>query len=81
MEDRQLKEKIDHEVELLLSKNQNDSQTGLTNLISIVKDATKTMTSVPKPFKFLRVHYKPICEYYNTLPTSEHKVIIKTMQK
>jgi hypothetical protein len=51
----------------LISNTIKDSEGALANLIDIVKGATSTMTSVPKPFKFLRVHYKPVCEYYNTL--------------
>jgi 26S proteasome regulatory subunit N1 len=60
----------------LISNQLKDSETALVNLTDIVKGATSTMTSVPKPFKFLRVHYKAICEYYNTLQSSEHKVFI-----
>lgn len=57
----------------MISNAINDSEGALANLITIVKGATSTMTSVPKPFKFLRVHYKAVCEYYNTLESSEHK--------
>lgn len=34
------------------------------------------MTSVPKPFKFLKTHYKPLTEHFNSLPDSEEKVRI-----
>jgi hypothetical protein len=39
----------------------------------IVKSATRTMTSVPKPFKFLKTHYKPLSDYFESLAESEHK--------
>ena len=39
-----------------------------------VSGSTSSMTSVPKPLKFLSSHYEPLKEYYNTLPESEFKV-------
>jgi 26S proteasome regulatory subunit N1 len=39
-----------------------------------VSGATSSMTSVPKPLKFLSKHYKEMRDYYNTLPSSEFKV-------
>lgn len=29
------------------------------------------MTSVPKPFKFLKTHYAPLTELFKTLPESQ----------
>lgn len=37
------------------------------------------MTSVPKPLKFLRPHYKTLKTQYEKMPESELKVIINTM--
>lgn len=34
------------------------------------------MTSVPKPFKFLKSHYQAIADNFNTLSDSDDKVII-----
>ena len=62
MEDRELKEKIDHYCEQLLE----DNQASLKELVDIVKSSTKTMTSVPKPFKFLKSHYAALIEHYNS---------------
>lgn len=39
-----------------------------------VAGATQSMTSVPKPLKFLSQHYKGMKEYYNTLAPSDFKV-------
>jgi len=43
-------------------------------MIEIVKSATRTMTSVPKPFKFLKTHYKTLTDHFSTLSDGEHKV-------
>lgn len=32
------------------------------------------MTSVPKPLKFLRPHYEPLCELYEQWKDGEEKV-------
>jgi len=34
------------------------------------------MTSVPKPLKFLRPHYEPLCELYEQWKDGEEKVFI-----
>lgn len=39
-----------------------------------VAGATSSMTSVPKPLKFLSQHYKGMRDYYLTLPASDFKV-------
>lgn len=44
--------------------------------MEIVKSATRTMTSVPKPFKFLKTYYKPLTEHFSTLKDGAHKVNI-----
>ena len=44
--------------------------------MEIVKSATRTMTSVPKPFKFLKTYYKPLTDYFATLKDGSHRVIV-----
>ena len=70
LEDRELKEKIDGHCENLLQNN----QPSLTELTEIVKSATRTMTSVPRPFKFLKTHYKLLTTHFASLPDGAHKV-------
>jgi 26S proteasome regulatory subunit N1 len=53
VEDKELKEKIDAHVERLLE----GQFASLRELKHIVRSATTAMTSVPKPFKFLKTHY------------------------
>jgi len=66
-----LKEKIDGHCENLLQNN----QPSLNELIEIVKSETRSMTSVPKPFKFLKTYYKQLTDHFATLPDGAHKVI------
>ncbi len=70
MEDRELKEKIDGHCERVLQRELSS----LKELKNIVKSATTAMTSVPKPFKFLKTHYAPLTELFKTLPDSQEKV-------
>lgn len=32
------------------------------------------MTSVPKPFKFLKTHYEALTDHFSKLPVSPYKV-------
>ena len=46
----------------------------LRELKVIVRSATTAMTSVPKPFKFLKTHYQILVDHFNTVPDSPEKV-------
>ena len=39
-----------------------------------IKSSTSSMTSVPKPLKFLRQHYATMKELFETWPNQENKV-------
>lgn len=43
----------------------------LKELKNIVRSATTAMTSVPKPFKFLKTHYQLLIDHYNTKEDSQ----------
>ncbi len=40
-----------------------------------IRTATSSMTSVPKPLKFLRPHYGTLKSYYEKMVDSELKVV------
>ena len=50
----------------------------LSEIKKDVSGATSSMTSVPKPLKFLSKHYAGLKEIYHALPASDFKVIIHT---
>ena len=45
----------------------------LTHLMTEIRSATSSMTSVPKPLKFLRPHYATLKTTYTALPDGENK--------
>jgi len=61
----------------------------LETMVSELKSSTSSMTSVPKPLKFLRPHYPALTEHYAKLPDSDLKrffadilsILSTTMQK
>mmetsp|Transcript_102165 Transcript_102165/g.288581 ORF Transcript_102165/g.288581 Transcript_102165/m.288581 type:complete len:881 (+) Transcript_102165:76-2718(+) len=81
------------ELELLVTRAQDPDQgvakLALETMVSELKSATSSMTSVPKPLKFLRSHYPALTEYYEKMPPSELKrffadilsILATTMQK
>ena len=46
----------------------------LETLSNEIKTATASMTSVPKPLKFLRPHYEELKDFFATLAGGENKV-------
>lgn len=57
----------------LLELNPEISQNALDSLKKEVRGSTTSMTSVPKPFKFLKSHYPNLITHYEKLPNSEFK--------
>mmetsp|Transcript_3541 Transcript_3541/g.5822 ORF Transcript_3541/g.5822 Transcript_3541/m.5822 type:complete len:886 (-) Transcript_3541:114-2771(-) len=81
------------ELELLVQRAQDPDQgvarMALQTIVTELKTATSSMTSVPKPLKFLRSHYPALMEHYDKLPASDLKpffadvlsVLATSMQK
>ena len=69
----------------LLNERLRDHEEAQRNyaLVEIKKEvsgATSSMTSVPKPLKFLSKHYQGMKDYYSTLADSSFKVISSVNQ-
>jgi len=47
----------------------------LETLRTLIRTSTSSMTSVPKPLKFLRPHYPDLQTLYEKWPPSEDKVL------
>jgi 26S proteasome regulatory subunit N1 len=77
-EDRLLKEKLNDLVkelqELLETNNKDAVNENLTKIRSEIQTSTSSMTSVPKPLKFLRPHLEFFKQKYETLEESNIKV-------
>lgn len=67
-EDQALKEKIDLLVERLRDHEEAQRLYALSEIKKEVAGATTSMTSVPKPLKFLCKHYNTLKETYALLP-------------
>mmetsp|Transcript_89131 Transcript_89131/g.277051 ORF Transcript_89131/g.277051 Transcript_89131/m.277051 type:complete len:880 (+) Transcript_89131:2-2641(+) len=88
-EDKQKKE----ELELLVQRAQDPdvgvAKLALETMVNELKTSTSSMTSVPKPLKFLRPHYPILTEHYAKMPESSLKsffadllsILSTTMQK
>ncbi|KAI6001568.1 26S proteasome regulatory complex non-ATPase subcomplex Rpn1 subunit [Pisolithus orientalis] len=72
-EDAQLKAELEMLVERLKESNTNLYRPALETLRTLIRTSTSSMTSVPKPLKFLHPHYPGLQSLFETWPTSEDK--------
>ena len=72
----QLKEKLELLNERLRDPEQAQRLHALAEIKKEVAGATSSMSSVPKPLKFLSKHYQGMKDLYHSLPASDFKVSI-----
>ncbi|KAJ3556014.1 hypothetical protein NPX13_g10230 [Xylaria arbuscula] len=72
-EDQQLKSELDMLVERLKESNASLYKPSLEAMKDSIKTSTSSMTAVPKPLKFLRPHYEPLTQLYETWPEGDDK--------
>ncbi|KAJ3113056.1 proteasome regulatory particle base subunit [Phlyctochytrium bullatum] len=72
-EDLKLKGELEMLVERLKESNKQLYHPTLEALRTQIRTATSSMTSVPKPLKFLRPHYPALKEVYASWPDSDDK--------
>ncbi|TFK22375.1 26S proteasome regulatory complex, non-ATPase subcomplex, Rpn1 subunit [Coprinopsis marcescibilis] len=72
-EDQHLKDQLEMLVERLKESNTELYRPALETLRTLIRTATSSMTSVPKPLKFLRPHYPDLQELYEKWSSSEDK--------
>ncbi|KAI0242456.1 26S proteasome non-ATPase regulatory subunit 2 [Lamellibrachia satsuma] len=70
-EDRQLMEELNVMVDRLKESNQSLYRPALESMRTLIRSSTTSMTSVPKPLKFLRVHYDTLKEIYEKIKDKE----------
>jgi hypothetical protein len=71
-----LKEKLEILIERLSDRDAAQRDYALKEFKTEISGATSSMTSVPKPLKFLSPHYKRIVEIYESQIDGEYKVSI-----
>lgn len=69
-EDEQLKNELEMLVERLSEDNKDLYRPALESLRTYIRTSTSSMTSVPKPLKFLRPHFARLKELYSKWPDS-----------
>lgn len=66
-----MKENLELAVSRVLEKDANVREAALQVLKHEIRTATSSMTSVPKPLKFLHPHYASMKDHYHTLNDSD----------
>lgn len=72
-EDKALKEELELLVERARDPSAQIQKTALDALKTHIRSSTTSMTSVPKPLKFLRPFYPSLVEFYNSLGDNDNK--------
>jgi 26S proteasome regulatory subunit N1 len=73
-EDQQLKQELELLVERAKDPKPELQKAALESLKSHIRSSTTSMTSVPKPLKFLRPFYPELVTFYNDQMEYENKV-------
>ncbi|GJE86631.1 26S proteasome regulatory complex non-ATPase subcomplex Rpn1 subunit [Phanerochaete sordida] len=74
-EDQELKNELEMLIERLKEPNADLYRAALETLRTLIRTSTSSMTSVPKPLKFLHPHYPELQTLYETWPSSENKAL------
>ncbi|RXM99756.1 26S proteasome non-ATPase regulatory subunit 2, partial [Acipenser ruthenus] len=72
-EDKQLQEELEMMVERLGEEDSSLYRPALEELRRLIRSSTTSMTSVPKPLKFLRPHYAKLKEIYEGMASGDNK--------
>lgn len=85
-EDKELKERLDTCVSTLVNKDKEATVTpsirlnALDVIVTELRSATASMTSVPKPLKFLRPHFSSLKEVYAEVEKGGDKLDEKLLE-
>ncbi|CDY72396.1 BnaCnng77420D, partial [Brassica napus] len=72
-EDLELKQNLELYVERVQDPNPDLQRAALESMRQEIRASTSSMTSVPKPLKFLRPHYGTLKAFHQTMPASDLK--------
>lgn len=75
-EDRALLEGLELAVERVSDKDEGVQKNALTHLMTEIRTSTSSMTSVPKPLKFLRPHYAALKGVYESMSACENRTLL-----
>eukprot|EP01100_Stratorugosa_tubuloviscum_P001671 TRINITY_DN1378_c0_g1_i1.p1 TRINITY_DN1378_c0_g1~~TRINITY_DN1378_c0_g1_i1.p1 ORF type:complete len:865 (-),score=424.26 TRINITY_DN1378_c0_g1_i1:147-2741(-) len=75
-EDLKYKQMIELFVQRIEEQDPAQQKSALVGLQTEIKSSTSSMTSVPKPLKYLRIHYHPLKHHYETVLDSENRILL-----
>ncbi|KAL8126786.1 hypothetical protein AgCh_013902 [Apium graveolens] len=75
-EDLALKQQLELYVERVQESDPGLQKVALESMRQEIRTSTSSMTSVPKPLKFLRPHYGTLKAHYETMETSDVKKLL-----
>lgn len=75
-EEQELKNKLDELVNALFDSDFEIQVNAFNLLKNEIKSATESMTSIPKPLKYVRNHYDRLKEEYNKEESSKRKALL-----
>ena len=67
-EDQQLKDNLDLLIERSRDPDPGVQKLAIQSIANEIRSATSSMTSVPKPLKYLRSHYEPLKAHFEAMP-------------
>ncbi|CAL5394565.1 unnamed protein product [Camellia sinensis] len=76
LEDLALKKQLELYVERIQDSDADLQEAALQSIRQEILTSTSSMTSVPKPLKFLRPHYGTLKAYYDTMADSDLKYLL-----
>lgn len=75
-EDLKLKESLQLLVDRVQDKSPEIQKSALNQLTKEIKESTTSMTSVPKPLKFLRPHYDTLKNFFESMRGGQNKTLL-----
>ncbi|KAJ2842069.1 proteasome regulatory particle base subunit, partial [Coemansia brasiliensis] len=78
-EDQQLVAELDMIVERLKEPSTEIHRSALGNLANVIRSTTSSMTSVPKPLKFLKPHHATLTELYEKWSDAQNKLALASI--
>jgi 26S proteasome regulatory subunit N1 len=85
-EDKELKERLDTCVSTVINKDKEEAVTAgirlkaLDVIVTELRTATASMTSVPKPLKFLRPHFASLTELYQEVEKEGETILVEMLE-
>ncbi|KAJ2301955.1 proteasome regulatory particle base subunit, partial [Coemansia sp. RSA 2705] len=78
-EDQQLVSELEMIIERLKESSTEIHHSALENLVNVIRSSTSSMTSVPKPLKYLKPHCETLAELYEQWSDARNKKMLASI--